>query len=299
MNIRIDKDSDVAVYRQLAEQIAFLIATGEWKPGDALPSVRELARRHKIHKDTVSQAYQDLVDRNWIRRHRGKAMKVRAPGEPAGADPQPETLDDLIDAVVRHACEHNYTMQDLRMRIQKRLLVEPPDHVLLVEEDPAMRQLLLHELTELLPLTITACSPAHLSENQGNAIGALIVSMREEGWQIASLLPLERQVYRLKPSSIDVHVDRILELKQPSLILIVSISDVFLEIARSLLAPLAQSRHTIETRQLEDGTRDLSGVDLVFCDSICRRQLRVRQRIHYQLISNQSVLEISKVIATG
>jgi DNA-binding transcriptional regulator YhcF (GntR family) len=299
MNIRIDKDSDIAVYRQLAEQIAFLSATGEWKPGDALPSVRELARRHKIHKDTVSQAYQDLVDRNWIKRHRGKAMKVRAPGEPAGADPRTENLDDLIDAVVRHASERNHTMQELRSRILKRLLVEPPDHVLLVEEDPGMRQLLLHELTEMLPLTITACSPAHLSENQGNAVGALIVSMREEGWRIASLLPLERQVYRLRPSGIDAHVDRIQNLRQPSLIVIVSISDVFLEIARSLLAPIVQGRHTIETRRMEDGPRDLSGADLVFCDSLCYRQLRARHRTHYQLISAQSVREISDVIARG
>jgi len=296
MNIRIDRGSDVAVHRQLAEQIVFLIATGKLKPGDALPSVREMALRHKIHKDTVSQAYQDLVDRYWIKRQRGKKMTVRGPDEPLV--PQPEDLDDLINAIVRHAYERGYTMQDLRKRIRERLLVEPPDHVLLVEDEPGMRELLLHELTELLPLTITACSPDHLSENQEPAIGALIVSLPGRVWRVTSLFPRGRQVYGLTPSSIDVHVDRIRKLKDPSLIVIVSISEVFLQIARNILAPFAGRRHAIETPCLENTIRDLSSTDLVFCDSICRRRLQAPHLVHYRLVSSQSAREISKLVSS-
>src|SRR5436190_22557446 len=98
MKIEINKDSEVTICDQLAEQIVFLIATGKLKPGDALPSVREMALRHKIHKDTVSQAYQDLVDRYWIKRQRGKKIPVRGPAEPPV--PQPKDLDDLINAIV-------------------------------------------------------------------------------------------------------------------------------------------------------------------------------------------------------
>jgi DNA-binding transcriptional regulator YhcF (GntR family) len=297
MDIQIDTSSDVAAYRQLAEQIAFLIATGTLKPGDSLPSVRELARRHKIHKDTVSHAYQNLVDRNWIKRHRGKTMRVRAPAEPI--DPQPENLDDLIDAVVRHAREHRYTMEELRRRIRRRLLAQPPNHVLLIEEDSGMRQLLLHELTELLPFTITACSPDHLTENQSLAAGALIVSMGGGVWRVDSLHPFGRQVYRLKPSGIDLYVDRIRKLKRPSLIVIISISELFLQIARTLLVPFCGGRHTIETLHLENGTRNLAGMDLVFCDSMCRPRLRAGHLVHYQLVSNRSVAEISKLVKKG
>src|SRR5712691_745234 len=218
MEIRIDKGSEVAVRRQLAEQIVFLIATGKLKPGDALPSVRAMALRHKIHPNTVSQAYQDLVDRYWIKRHRGKKMTVRAPDEPLV--PRPEDLDDLINAVVRSAQERGYTMQELRKRVLERLLLEPPDHILLVEEERAMQQLLQKELSESLPFTIAACSPDHLSENQGPAIGALIVALPGRVWHVASLLPRGRQVYGLTPSSIDAHVGRIRALKHPSVIVI-------------------------------------------------------------------------------
>src|SRR5260370_39894468 len=164
-----------------------MIAAGKSKPDDALPRVRSMALRKKIQPNTVRQAYQDLVDRYWIKRQPGKKMTVRSPDDPLV--PQPQDLDDLIDAIVRSAYERGYTMQDLRKRMQERLLVEPPDHVLLVEDEPGMRQLLLHELTELLSLTVTACTPDHLSENQGRAIGALVVSLPGRVWRVTSLLP--------------------------------------------------------------------------------------------------------------
>ena len=54
MEIRIDKKSEIPVRQQLAEQIIFAIATGELMPGQALPSVRALARQLKIHHNTLS-----------------------------------------------------------------------------------------------------------------------------------------------------------------------------------------------------------------------------------------------------
>src|SRR6266404_2846230 len=78
MYIRINRGSDVTICRQLSEQIVFLIATAKLKEGDALPSVRAMASRHKISRTTVSEAYKDLVQRQWIKGHRGKKMVVRA-----------------------------------------------------------------------------------------------------------------------------------------------------------------------------------------------------------------------------
>ena len=296
MSIRIDKGSDVAVHRQLAEQIVFLIATGKLKPGDPLPSVRAMALRHKIHPNTVSQAYQNLVDRKWIKRQRGKKMTVRAQDEPLV--PRPQDLDDLIDRVVRSAYERGYTMQDLRKRMLERLLVEPPDHVLLVEDEAGMRQLLLHELTELLSIPVTACSPDDLCASPGLAIGALAVTLPGRVWQVASLLPLGRPVSGLTPSGIEADVEQIQRLKRPSVIVIVSISEIFLQIARGLLAPFAGSRHAIEVHCLGNAFRDFSGADLVFCDSVCRPRIRASHAVHYRLVSEQSAQEISRLVSS-
>jgi DNA-binding transcriptional regulator YhcF (GntR family) len=66
MDIRLSRDSEVPLRRQLAEQIVLLIGVGKLRPGQRLPSVRELARRLRIHRNTVSEAYQALVRRTWL-----------------------------------------------------------------------------------------------------------------------------------------------------------------------------------------------------------------------------------------
>ena len=76
MEIRLSRESEVPLRRQLAEQIVFLIGVGKLRPGQQLPSVRELARRLKIHHNTVSGAYQALVRRTWLVRQRGSRLVV-------------------------------------------------------------------------------------------------------------------------------------------------------------------------------------------------------------------------------
>ena len=81
MDIRISRESEVPVHEQLAAQIILSIGTGELKPGDPLPSVRALARRLKIHHNTVSQAYQDWVLQLLVVKRRGSRLVVRSHAE--------------------------------------------------------------------------------------------------------------------------------------------------------------------------------------------------------------------------
>ncbi len=104
MPILISKESEVPLRQQLAEQIVFRIATGKLHPGESLPSVRELARRLKIHHNTVSEAYQDLIRRKWLEGKRGRRVTVRAvdTGGPSGTA---GSLDELINTLIRVARE--------------------------------------------------------------------------------------------------------------------------------------------------------------------------------------------------
>ena len=60
MFLRIEKGSAVPISRQLADQIATLCASGTLKPGDRLPSVRELARELAVNQNTVLRVYERL-----------------------------------------------------------------------------------------------------------------------------------------------------------------------------------------------------------------------------------------------
>ena len=67
---------DQPIYRQLRDRIVSLMLTGEFKEGDPLPSVRQVASDYQINHLTVSKAYQELVDMNLVEARRGMGMYV-------------------------------------------------------------------------------------------------------------------------------------------------------------------------------------------------------------------------------
>src|ERR1700746_2525162 len=133
MQISLNKNSDVPLRQQLAEQIVFMITTGGLHAGEQLPSVRALARQVKVHHNTVSEAYQDLVRRRWVTRHRGSRLIVgrsTGPGQKS-----PSNLDELINETIQRAKESGHSLQALTKRVRERLLAQPPDHILIVEQE--------------------------------------------------------------------------------------------------------------------------------------------------------------------
>ena len=60
MELRIDPSSAVPVYAQVVEQVRTLVALRALRPGDKLPSVRELAAQVRINRNTAAKAYQLL-----------------------------------------------------------------------------------------------------------------------------------------------------------------------------------------------------------------------------------------------
>uniref|UniRef100_A0A7C3IJJ7 GntR family transcriptional regulator n=1 Tax=Gracilinema caldarium TaxID=215591 RepID=A0A7C3IJJ7_9SPIR len=61
LEISIDKASESPVYRQIIEQVTRKLRAGELKPGDRLPTERELAEKLGIARGTVNRAYEELT----------------------------------------------------------------------------------------------------------------------------------------------------------------------------------------------------------------------------------------------
>ncbi|QIK81666.1 GntR family transcriptional regulator [Lysobacter sp. HDW10] len=64
------------IYRQLKEKVIAMMLEGQLKPGDALPSVRQVAAEYQLNPITVSRAYQELVDDGMVEKRRGIGMYV-------------------------------------------------------------------------------------------------------------------------------------------------------------------------------------------------------------------------------
>ena len=78
MLIVVDPQGDVPVYRQLMEQIKFLIASAQLKPGDELPSTRTLSSELGVNPMTISKAYSYLEREKVLERRPGRPLIVRA-----------------------------------------------------------------------------------------------------------------------------------------------------------------------------------------------------------------------------
>jgi GntR family transcriptional regulator len=72
----IDIHSSVAVYMQIENHVQFAIASGRLKPGDQLPSVRELSERLDVNPNTVAKAYRDLEVMGLLYTRRGMGVFI-------------------------------------------------------------------------------------------------------------------------------------------------------------------------------------------------------------------------------
>lgn len=78
MFIEIDFNSDEAIYMQLRNQIILGIATSQFREGDMLPSVRQLADTIGINMHTVNKAYTVLKQEGYVKvdRRRGAVIAI-------------------------------------------------------------------------------------------------------------------------------------------------------------------------------------------------------------------------------
>ncbi len=71
-----DWNNNAPIYRQLKDRIIGMLLDGLLKPGDALPSVRQIAADFQLNPITVLRAYQELADETLVEKRRGIGMYV-------------------------------------------------------------------------------------------------------------------------------------------------------------------------------------------------------------------------------
>lgn len=85
--LRINVGSPTAVYLQIVDCLRAMLVAGVFKPGDRLPTVRQLAVDLAVNHNTVAQAYRILEEERWIqlRRHHGATVVPRNAPRPRPA----------------------------------------------------------------------------------------------------------------------------------------------------------------------------------------------------------------------
>jgi GntR family transcriptional regulator len=111
----VDPRSGVPIYLQLIDQVKRLVAMGALKPGEQLPTGKQLALDLTINANTVARAYHDLEREGIIETTPGRGSFVRSNGE---ASTVRRNLDDVartaLDQAVREGRSLGLEAHDLR-----------------------------------------------------------------------------------------------------------------------------------------------------------------------------------------
>lgn len=293
MRLWLSRNGEVPLREQLVRQIMLGIIGDDLSPGQRLPSTRELARRFRIHPNTVSAAYRDLERRGWLEFRKGSGVYVRSERDDLTDDAPPD-LERLISSFIALARAQGFSLADIRETLSRRLDEQPPDHFLIIEPDEDLREILAAEIDEATGFPVRGASPDQFCDDKRLA-GAAVVALYGQADVLRRALPAGATPMLLHTRSIP---DSLAGEKPPprdALVSIVSRWPRFLEWARVVLVAAGLEADSLDFRDAREGgwTRGLQRSALVITDALTVRELPrgVTARV-YRVIADSSLEEL-------
>jgi DNA-binding transcriptional regulator YhcF (GntR family) len=290
--IWISRDSSIPIREQLSAQILFGIVSRRFVPSERLPSVRDLARRLKVHPNTVSAVYQDLAARGWVKRKAGSGVFVSDISE----------LDAFVHAWVEEARNRGFSIEALRTAFEKagNAPRQPPDSrkMLVLHPDRHLARILAAEMEESVGRPVkhsgiedAAQVPdfdAHVLMTTTSGVEA-VSRLRPEGHELIALKSMEELLAGLgRPVS-------------PMLIGIVSRSETILKWASLLIPALGLAGSDLIQRNPEHPKwRDgLAACDLIAADVVCAKELPKKSKSIVLRLVSDTFLEQTRLRVTA
>jgi GntR family transcriptional regulator len=277
MRLWLNRTGEVSLREQLFTQVRLAILCKELAPGQRLPSTRELARRFGIHANTASAAYRELERDGWVEFRHGSGVYVRAT-RPSAPLPPEMAVDQLIGELAAKARKLGAADTLLHARLRRWLTMEPPARWLVIEPDPELRRIVIHEMEQALALPVAGCAPQDCGQAEVVA-GSLAVVLPSKAAAVRKLLPAGTeltvlQVHPVSPSLL-VHLQRYMPEHAGELVGIVSRWSEFQRIARTLLIAAGLPPESLLVRDATQPgwKRGLDATSGVVCDSVIALEL--------------------------
>lgn len=120
--IEVDLESGVPIYTQIVERIKEKVFAGELRPGEQLPTVRQLAADLRINFNTVARAYAILHQEGVISTQRGRGTFVTERlTEEDLKRMREERLHDMVEEFLKAAIRLGYSPEEVRSAVEATL----------------------------------------------------------------------------------------------------------------------------------------------------------------------------------
>jgi len=288
MRLWISKNSEVPIREQLVTQIVLGIVSNDLKIAERLPSTRELARRYDIHANTVSSAYRELARRGWVEFRKGSGVYVRARNDEPIENGL--ALDQLIARFFRNLREEGYSLAEIQAGIQRSLSVQRPDHFVLLEPDPELREILVAEVAAATKVKVKGVGPG---EVDGALTGGVPVVLYGHMDQFADRI--KSDVLVLHSASVVERMRGQTRPPQEALVAVVSRWPEFLRWARTMLVAAGLDADALSFRDGRERNweKGLRSAAFVITDSLMAPRIPAGCEVKvFRLLAESSLKEV-------
>ncbi|HEV2488446.1 MAG TPA: GntR family transcriptional regulator [Candidatus Acidoferrales bacterium] len=294
MQLWFARSKEVTFREQLVTQIVLGILSDDLRPGQRLPSTRELARRFRLHANTVSAGYRELEQKGWVEFRHGSGVYVCA------AKPEPSSspalvLDQLIADLFRSARKLGVPQATVRSRLLHWLNLQPPDHFVLIEPDKELARIIASEMQSVLRLPVKTCD----AETPDTPLfeSAIPVVLPNKAKVARKALPQGIELIVLQVRSAPDSLEAWLPAPSGALLGIASRCEGFLKMARAML--IAAGFHpdglVLRDARKPHWPRGLEESVAVVCDSLIAAELpKTCRAIPFPILAEASLADLRR-----
>ena len=121
MDITINLTDGVSIYRQIVNQVKYLVASGLLQPGEELPPIRTLALQLKVTPNTIVKAYHELEIAGVIQKRQGSGTFVsEGRAQQVALRERRRVIEQRIDALLAEAHQLNFTADEIVRMVRER-----------------------------------------------------------------------------------------------------------------------------------------------------------------------------------
>jgi GntR family transcriptional regulator len=127
MFLQIDFQNGLPIYEQVVRQVKFAIAGQDFKEGELVPSVREIARELAINPNTVARAFRQLQTDGVLEPVRGTGLAVATGAAERCRKERVELIRARLTQVLSEAMQSRLEPNDLRKLVERELSAVNPN----------------------------------------------------------------------------------------------------------------------------------------------------------------------------
>jgi DNA-binding transcriptional regulator YhcF (GntR family) len=287
--------SEIPIRDQLVTQVILGILCHDLSPGERLPSTRELARRFRVHANTISAGYRQLEKEKWLELRHGSGVYVRDKAPDTVLAPELR-LDELIANLFRSARLMGISLSTLRTRLRNRLALQPPDHFLVIEPDEELRNIVVAEIRNSVKLRVEGAGVSICQESE-RLVGAIPIALPSKIEAVRKRLPPSADLIALQVRSIPTSLAKWMPAKSEILLGVASRWPRFLSSARTMLIAAGFHPDTLVFRDARKRAwqTGLEQTNAVICDFVTATKLPKKYRtIVFQLVAESSLDELRR-----